>query len=221
MEEGMNRQFTTKKELVVELLRELILSGDLVPGERLLQEDLARRLDVSPTPVREALQQLQAEGILQHSPHKGVRVAEARLEAVEEIYAIRSVLERLATERAVPNLSRADLKRLRDLQAKIQVHSDNGELKKLRRLNYEMHMTIYRAAKMPELYEIIRMLWTKFPWDTLHIIPHRADKSIWEHQQVLDAIEAGEAAVAAERMQKHIEFGANSLREFLSSQSPA
>src|SRR5205823_2477029 len=83
----------TKKDLMVELLRDAILSGELAPGERLLQEELADRFDVSPTPVREAIQQLVAEGVLSHSPYKGVQVAEVEVEDVQEIYLIRAALE--------------------------------------------------------------------------------------------------------------------------------
>ena len=79
-----NREYKTKKDVVVELIREAILSAEFKPGERLLQEEIARRLNVSPTPVREALRQLEAEGVLDHSPHRGVRVTEVRFEDVRE-----------------------------------------------------------------------------------------------------------------------------------------
>src|SRR5260221_13041955 len=94
----------TKKDLLVEMLPEAILSGDLAPGDRLLQEELAERFDVSPTPVREAIQQLVAEGVLSHSPYKGVQVADVELETIQEVYLIRGAVEGLATRLAVPNL---------------------------------------------------------------------------------------------------------------------
>lgn len=211
----MNRQYKTKKEFVVELLRDAILSGELEPGERLLQDELARQLDVSPTPVREALQQLQAEGILDHSPHKGVRVAGAKLEDVAEVYLIRSVLERLAIEQAVPHIKQSDIEQLHELQSKIEKHRERGELKELRRLNYELHMYIYRAAGMAELLSIIRNLWTKFPWDTLHVLPGRATESVEEHRRIIEAIEAGDAERAGQRVKEHIERGAEALTEYL------
>ena len=65
----------TKKDAVVELIRESILSAELKPGDRLLQDEIAQRMNVSATPVREALRQLEAEGVLAHSPHQGARVA--------------------------------------------------------------------------------------------------------------------------------------------------
>lgn len=207
--------YKTKKDIVVEVVRKAILSGELEPGERLTQNELAERLNVSPTPVREALRQLEAEGILDHSPHKGVRVAEVNLEDVREIYLIRSVLEPLATREAIPNFDHTDIQRIRTLQNQIDTCLEKEKLKKLRKPNYQLHMLIYEAAGMPELYRIIQNLWTKFPWDTLHVLPGRASVSGEEHRQIIEAIEAGDAKLAAQRMQEHIVHGATALTEYL------
>jgi DNA-binding GntR family transcriptional regulator len=216
-----NKEFKTKKDVVVELIREAILSAEFKPGDRLLQEEIAKRLNVSPTPVREALRQLEAEGVLDHSPHRGVRVTEIRFEDVREIYLIREALEALATREAVPNLSRTNVAYLRALQTEIEMLIAEDSLKDLRRLNYDLHMAIYNAANMPELYRLIRNLWTKFPWDTLHVLPGRADTSAHEHQSIIDAISAGDAQLAGQRMREHIEHGARSLMEFLVTSTPA
>src|SRR5258707_15660210 len=130
----------TKKDRMVELLREAVLAGELAPGERLLQEELADRFDVSPTPVREAIQQLVAEGVLSHSPYRRVQVAEVDLEDMQEIYLIRAVLEGLATRLAVPNLKISDLQRLHSVQDEIQRTISRGEIAPIRKLNYDFHM---------------------------------------------------------------------------------
>src|SRR5262245_32026138 len=114
------KSYKSKKDIVVEVIREAILSGELEPGARLMKDDLTERLQVSSTPVREALRQLETEGILQSSPNRGVRVAEVDLRAVSEIYLIRADLEALATRQAAPNLRPAELRRLRALQAQIE-----------------------------------------------------------------------------------------------------
>jgi DNA-binding GntR family transcriptional regulator len=209
------KTFQSKKDLVVEVIRDAILSGELEPGARLLQVDLAERLQVSSTPVREALRQLETEGILQSSPNRGVRVAEVDLEAVREIYLIRADLESLAARMAVPNLRPVDLRRLKSLQAEIEALIRRGELKELRRLNYELHTIIYEAAALPELLKIIRGLWTKFPWDTLHVLPNRAFMSADEHGRLIQAIEDGNAELAGKLMREHIESGARALDRYL------
>jgi len=205
----------TKKDLMVEILRDAILSGELQPGERLLQEELAERFNVSPTPVREAIQQLVAEGVLSHSPYKGVQVAEVRQEDVWEVYLIRSVVERLATRLAVPNLKISDVKRLHDIQTEIEAEVRRQERPALLRLNREFHMLIYEAAETPVLYQIIRTLWLKSPWDSLFVVPNRALMVVREHQLIIDAIDAGDAELAGQRMQEHIERGAEMLTQYL------
>ncbi|MBZ0291736.1 MAG: GntR family transcriptional regulator [Anaerolineae bacterium] len=206
----------TKKDTIVEIMREAILAGELVPGERLLQEELAERFEVSPTPIREAIQQLVAEGVLSHSPYRGVQVAEVRLEAVREVYLIRSVLEQLATQMAVLNLRIVDVRQLRLYQDEIRQWVEQDDLQALRKPNYEFHMLIYKAAEAPLLLHMIRTLWTKFPWDTLHVLPNRAQAALEEHQQILDAIHEGDAELAGQHMRQHIESGSEALRDFLS-----
>lgn len=212
-------QQKTKKDLIVEIMREAILSGELVPGERLLQEELAERFEVSPTPIREAIQQLVAEGVLSHSPYRGVQVAEVRLGEVREVYLIRSMLEELATQMAVLNLRIVDVRQLRTYQEEIRKRVENNDLLALRKLNYEFHMLIYKAADMPLLLHMIRTLWTKFPWDTLHVLPDRAQNATEEHQRILDAINEGNAELAGEQMRLHIESGSTALHEYLSKDS--
>jgi DNA-binding GntR family transcriptional regulator len=205
----------TKKDYVIEVLRAAILSGELEPGARVLQDELAERLEVSSTPVREALRQLVTEGILSYSPHKGVQVAEVKLNDVQGIYLIRGAVEALATRLAVPRLTRADVEQLQTIQANLESLVAEGELRALRKLNQEFHMLIYTAAGIPQLNQIIRNLWTQFPWDTLHVIPGRAAMSALEHRQIILDIEHGDADAASQHMQAHIEHGATALSEYL------
>ena len=206
----------TKKDLMVGMLREAILSGELAPGERLLQEELAERFEVSPTPVREAIQQLVAEGVLSHSPYKGVQVAEVEVEAVQEIYLIRAALEGLATRLAVPNLKISDLQHLKGLQVEIKEQVAKGEIAPIRKLNYDFHMIIYSAAESPQLFQLIKGLWVRTPWDTLFVIPDRSTNMIAEHQLIIDAISSGIGDLAGKYMQAHIEIVRTALMGFLS-----
>ncbi len=208
----------TKKDTIVELLREAILSGELEPGERLHQDRLAERFSVSSTPIREALRELEAEGAINHVPRKGVRVADVnqtRLRELREIYLIRGALESLATRLAVPYLNVVYVQRLKAQLAAMEAEATNGQLKKLRKQNYDFHMLIYQAADTPQLLKIIRVLWTQFPWDTLHVLPGRAANSIEEHKRIVQAIEDGNAKLASQLMQEHIDHSAAALTEFL------
>lgn len=207
----------TKKDLMVEILRDAILSGEIQPGERLLQEELAERFNVSSTPVREAIQQLIAEGVLSHSPYRGVQVAEIDLEDVREIYLIRSVVERLATRLAVPNLKISEVQRLHALQSDLEAQFNQGEQSNILKLNREFHMLIYEAANAPTLYQMIKSLWIKTPWDTMFVVPNRASMIVQEHRRVLEAIDRADAELAGQYMQQHIENGADALAQYLAS----
>jgi DNA-binding GntR family transcriptional regulator len=203
------------------MLREAILSADFKPGDRLLQDELAERLNVSPTPVREALRQLEAEGIVNYSQHKGVRVAEVSPEEVHEIYLMRGALESLATRLAIPNLTKSDVNQMRKLQTKIEKAVAANELSPLRRLNYDLHMIIYNASGMQEICRVIRTLWTRFPWDTLHVLPGRAAESALEHKEIIQAISDGNDQLAGQLMQKHIDSGAKAVEAFLNRERQA
>jgi DNA-binding GntR family transcriptional regulator len=207
----------TKKDVMVEVLRDAILSGELQPGARLLQEELAERFQVSATPVREAIQQLVAEGILSHNPYRGVQVAEVRLEDVKEIYLIRGMVERLATRCGVPNLRIADVQRLHSIEREIEAGVGQTGETPLLKLNREFHMLIYEAAAMPQLMQIIKTLWIKSPWDTLFVVPNRQQMVVEEHRRILEAIDRGDAEGAGEAMQQHIEQGAAALSNYLQS----
>lgn len=214
------RNNKTKKDQVVEIIREAILSGEMEPGKRLRQDKLAEQFSVSSTPIREALRQLAAEGILDATPRKGVRVAEVslnNLRDVREIYLIRSALESLATRMAVPYLNSAHIQRLTALQAEMEAETESGQLRKLRRPNYDFHMLIYKAADTPQLLQLIRNLWTKFPWDTLHVLPGRASSTAEEHRRIIQAIAEWNAKLAGQFMQEHIDNAAAALTEYLQS----
>jgi DNA-binding GntR family transcriptional regulator len=205
----------TKMDIVVESLREAVLTGELGAGSRLIQEELAERYQTSSTPVREALRQLQAEGILEHNPYRGVQVAEVKLDEVREIYMIRAVMESFVTRMAVPFLTTPHLEHLRDVQVRMQAQIHDGALDQLRKLNYEFHFTIYEAANLPASLKIIKTLWTQFPWNTLYDLPGRAQRSIEEHNRIIEAVENQDVKLAGQRAQEHIEYAAAALADYL------
>jgi DNA-binding GntR family transcriptional regulator len=205
----------TKMDLIVEMLREAVLTGELESGTRLLQDDLAQRFNTSSTPIREALRQLQAEGILEHNPYKGVQVAELKLEDMREIYMIRAVMESFVTRLAVPFLNSPHIDHLRQIQVQLQEQIQNGSVDKLRKLNYEFHFVIYEAAHMPYALKIIKNLWTQFSWDTLFVLPGRGARSLEEHNRIIEAIEQQDVKLAGQRVQEHIEYAAAALADYI------
>jgi DNA-binding GntR family transcriptional regulator len=205
----------TKMDLIVETLREAVLTGEFGSGARLLQDELAERFNTSSTPIREALRQLQAEGILEHSPYRGVQVAQVKLEDVREIYMIRAVMESFVTRLAVPYLTSPHVEQLRYLQAQMRQIVAKGETEGLRKVNYEFHLLIYETANLPYSLKIIKNLWAQSPWDALYVLPGRASRSLDEHDRIIDAVAEQNAKLAGQRVQEHIEYAAAALADYI------
>ncbi len=141
---------------VTDALREAILSGKHRPGSRLRQEDLAEEYGISRIPVREALRQLESEGLVNLVPNSGAWIA--RLDQMEciEIYKIRERLETLALRESCPNLTDGDIAALDALRVRIEATTDIDEFLKLDR---EFHLLSYKAARMPRLVQMISNYW--------------------------------------------------------------
>jgi DNA-binding GntR family transcriptional regulator len=201
----------TKMDIAVHALRERILSGQLQPGERLRVETLTEELGMSPTPIREALRVLQADRLVEYSPHHKIFVAELSLAQVAEIYQLRAELESFATELAVPRLRSEELDELETTHAQWTRAAESGRGGKLADANIRWHWMIYHAAGSTRLDEFIRRLWEAFPWRTQYELPGLRESSIPEHEGVMVAIRAGDSSLARARMHAHISSGQQSL----------
>ncbi|MBJ7593809.1 MAG: GntR family transcriptional regulator [Candidatus Dormibacteraeota bacterium] len=212
-------EFITKLDLAEQLLLRVIASGEVAPGERLRQNDLAVRFGVSATPIREALLRLEAQGLLVRDPHRGVRVAEVDVEETAELYLVRAVLEGLAVEHAVPYIGEKKLAVLTAIQERTDDLRVSGSLKALRKLNFDFHTGIYRASQLPRLTRLIDSLWPLFPWDSMWAVPGRAESSAREHRAILKAIGRNDTEGAGHAMRRHIESGATALSAFRLAQT--
>jgi DNA-binding GntR family transcriptional regulator len=209
-------RYTTKKDLVLDWFREAIVTGELQAGQHVPQEELAERLGVSITPVREAISELRAAGLLTQNTHRGARVADTDARVATDLHLLRSTLEPLAARRAVAHLTETDLQLLRQLQARYGDLVERGESRDLRKLNYQFHMSIYRAADSPLLLDFIAQLWARVPLDILSALPDRSTTSLREHEQILRALERREVEAAEHLTREHIAHGAEALLEVIS-----
>jgi len=209
----------TKLERAAQFLRQAILQGDLKPGQKLKQQELAEQLDMSATPVREVLRVLETEGLLVHVPYKGVFVAEVSPEDTEELTPIRVALEELAVKLAVPRINEDDIESLERLAQEMEQAWQEMDLAQVRRCNYHFHTVIYRACGSQTLCEMIDRLWPRFATDVLWMIPDRAERSIVQHRVLLDAIKNRDATVAADLMAEHITTAGKAIAEFMRRQS--
>lgn len=207
-------EYTSKKELIVDALQEEILTGHLRPGETLRQDELAARFGVSITPVREALRELGARGLLDHEAHRGVKVAEATMDGHEELAEIRAMLESYAARLATPWLSEADLGALDALVGRMEAVRDTPDVGEFRQLNYDFHMLVYEACGNALLISLIRQTWAAFEWSALMLIPSRMEVAVEEHQAIAAALRARDADAAELVMGLHVRNGAAALIAF-------
>jgi DNA-binding GntR family transcriptional regulator len=209
----------TKKDLIAEELKLLIGSGELPRGARIQQDELAARFETSITPVREAMRQLEAQGLLVSEPHRGVRVAEANLDEVKGVYVARRLLEPYAAQRASLRVSRRDLDRAEELtEAMVKARrkkDGHGALE----ANREFHFLFYDRCGIPSLSRIIDGLWLAFPWDILQVIPGRIEQSIAEHRTMVEAVRGGDVEQVRAVFEDHIRRSYLSLSEHLIHES--
>lgn len=208
---------TTKSLRVYDDLKRRILNGELKAGVRVQVRDLAREYGVSPTPVREALRMLEADGLVVIRPNASVEVASMSVREIEEVYFMRGHLEALATEMATPHLSDKDFAELVRLDEQMNAAAEQRDGARYAALNKEFHNVIYAASPNKLLTKTIAQLWdggTKFQV-VFHFAPHHISRSSAEHRQLIALLRAGNAAGAAELTRKHKLAAGQALIDFL------
>jgi DNA-binding GntR family transcriptional regulator len=198
-------------------LRTLIVRGDLAPGEPLLEVSLSQALGISRTPLREALKQLAAEGLVELRLNRGAVVAPLRHEELAELFEAVSGIERCAAELAAMRMTAQDVERLEALQARIERHRERGELREYFEVNQQIHGTIVGFARNSVL---------KASHDALLARAERArffalladgrwDESVREHRQILGALKARDAARAGQLLGQHVRRTGETVAETL------
>lgn len=186
-------------------VRDLILRGELRPGDRLRQEEIAERLGASRLPVREALRMLEAEGLTEHEPHKGARVPRLSQHEVDVIYQMRERLEPLALCESLPQLTADDHDRLEDVQRRIE---DNDDLDRFLELDREFHLGTYSGCHIDPLNAMVTRLWNSTQHYRRTYVALGGSERRWvvnsEHRLILDAVRRRDAVDAERYLAGHI-----------------
>ncbi|MGF1471150.1 MAG: GntR family transcriptional regulator [Rubrobacteraceae bacterium] len=178
----------TSQEAVLREIRQAIMSRQLKPGERVRQWDLAKRLNVSSVPIREALKTLEAEGQVTYEPHRGYTVVRLSIEDVEEIYLMRRVLETEGTTQAVPKVDVDLVQHLERLVGQMDEFANAGDVLDYTEANRRFHLLLFERAELPRLYRLIEIL-----WQNTEAYRGLIFDSIWyehaqeDHRELLDA----------------------------------
>jgi DNA-binding GntR family transcriptional regulator len=187
---------------VYSTLRHCIIEGQFRPGERLLSDDLAGRMGVSRTPIREALRKLEAEGYVSTASGKGLVVRELSEQDLEEIFFIREVLEGGAARLAAENITSTQLVRMEELLEDMELARERGSMDVLRRLTGEFHSLVHGASRNDRLALMLRDLQDNVrQFSSSTLFAGRAEDALSEHRALYEAFKKrdGERAEALAR----------------------
>jgi DNA-binding GntR family transcriptional regulator len=189
-----------------ELIREAIVDGTLEPGRRLKEEELARELGISRTPIREALLMLQAEGLVDAVPNRGAMVRVHTVEDLEDLYQLRALLEGYAARRAGTRITDEQIEALRESCNRFDALDFETELRELVRENMVFHSTILDVAGSGRLSSMVRrvielpLVYRSYIWYS----PDQKRISAHYHRQILTALTARDSERAELVMKEHI-----------------
>jgi DNA-binding GntR family transcriptional regulator len=203
--------------MALEVLRERILRGEYAEGEQLRQDALAESLGVSRIPVREALRQLEAEGLVTFNPHYGAVVSSLSLEEIEELCQLRALLESELIRIAIPNLTDEDHERADAILVAYEAAFKRRDIAEWGALNWRFHSTLLSAANRPLTLNVLSTLHNQSDrYMRMQLaLTHGQDRAIGEHQTIATAARAGESERAAELVHEHIMGAGHRLIEFL------
>jgi DNA-binding GntR family transcriptional regulator len=193
-------------DAVYATLRDAIVAGQLRPGDRLAEEQLAQRFEVSRTPVREAIFRLEAEQLAERHARRGLIVRTIPEQEILEIYAVRRVLDGLAAALAATAGLPADHARLRWLNDRLAEAVARHDFTTAAELNIQFHEGLAEAAHTSMLLHFTRQVhdWVRRFGATTFSIPGRAALALEEHLSIVQAIEAGTPDVAEQCARNHI-----------------
>jgi DNA-binding GntR family transcriptional regulator len=196
------------REVVYESLKKTIISGIIPVGERIVEKEYADRLNISRTPVREALRMLELEELVENIPRVGVIVKRISIEDVIEIYKIRQNLEVLASTNAMDNITEEEIKELEELLDLTEKKNREGDIKEVVRLFGVFNSKIYEASRMKRLAGMISRLNEYLQRFRIISIAEdvRREKALKEHREILKAIIDKDKEGIDEIIKRHLDY---------------
>jgi DNA-binding GntR family transcriptional regulator len=196
------------REVVYESLRKIIISGIIPVGERIIEKEYSERLNISRTPVREALRMLEMEELVEYIPRVGVVVKRISVEDVIEIYKIRQHLEVLASVTAMENITEDEIKDIEKLLDLTEQKNNEGDIEEVIRLFGVFNSKIYEASKMKRLAGMISKLNEYLQrFRNISISENeRREKALREHREILKAIVEKDKESIEDIIKRHLDY---------------
>ena len=214
-------EYMPLRELVFTTLRQAILKGELQPGERLMEIQLAEKMGVSRTPIREAIRKLANEGLVTMIPRKGAIVAGISEKMLKDVLRVRMTLEKMAYECAFENITDEDIEKLRSAEADFEAAVDNGDLVSIAEADEKFHFIIYDAAGNDKLREILTNLKENMYRYRMEYAKNREIRSelIEDHRAIVETLADRDAENGLRLVEKHISNQETAVLEKLKQES--
>ncbi len=200
-------EYIPLRDIVFKSLREAIITGDLKPGERLMEIKLANEMGVSRTPVREAIRKLELEGLVIVTSRKGAEVAPINEKDLKEVLEIRKALESLSVTLACKNVTKENLKKLKEINAAISKAVKNDDIETITKSDVEFHEEIYKLTNNDRLVVMLHQLKEHIFRYRFEYIKDMKNKEsiVEEHAKILAAIGDKNVRLAKKEIEHHIE----------------
>ena len=188
------------------ILRDKILNEDYQAGQKLNEVALSKELNISRTPIREALKQLELEGLVKSIPNKGVYVLGFSPRDIDDMLEIRVVLEGLAIQLAIDRISDVELDKIKEIYDLMEFYALKNDQDKFNEININFHEAIYRGTQSQYFEQLLSDINYYIHVTSRHSIrqPDRLIPAAQEHKEIYEAIEQRDKELAKEKIQKHI-----------------
>ena len=199
-------EYLPLRDVVFNTLRRAILRGELVPGQRLMEIQLAEKMGVSRTPVREAIRKLELEGLVVMIPRRGAEVAHISGKNLKDVLEVRCALEELAGELACERMTVEDFKQLELANHKFAAAFESDDITLLGETDESFHGLIYQATDNAKLVQMVSHLREQMYRYRIEHLKDRGQRTILyqEHQEIMHALAARDVEAVRKAIRKHI-----------------
>ena len=208
------------RDVVFQTLRGAILKGDLKPGERLMELQLASKLGVSRTPIREAIRMLEQEGLAVTIPRKGAEVAKMTEKDMEDVLQIRLSLEALSVRLSCENITPAALQELKVAMEDFEEKTKSGQFVEMAKADVKFHEILYKASNNPKLQQLLSNLREQMYRYRVEYLKDAAiyPRLIEEHHRMYDALKEKDQKQAVAYVEKHLHNQAEAVKKIIRDQ---
>lgn len=219
--------FLTKGQVIYEYIRDAISDGTYRPGEHLVLRQIAAQLGVSEIPVRDAINRLAAEGLVESRPHAGAVVTQLQRKDLEKLLDVRIVIDALAARFAAEHITEEELEQLRDLVTQMDACVQSGDTTTYGHLNRDFNRIVSGACDNPYLIEMINRLQLQTDRSRVlfTLVPSRLKKSNQEHRKIIELLEQKNGPAVEALVRRHRAAGVKDFFEALdrieAEQAPA